>query len=107
MGSTHWLDSIAQELWSDLHERVVPTMKEQYRGDVPLGTVKMSMDEQLNLFMNYQPQELEAIRQQVGDEEFSNYVNQMGMLMKKRLGPFANIVRQTIFPDNTVEQENI
>lgn len=99
MGRTHWLDEIAQEIWEDLHGRTVPTMKERIKGDVPLGTIKMNEQEQLHLFMNYEPQELEAIRQQVGDEEFNTYINEMGRLMNKHLGPFANVVRQTMFPE--------
>lgn len=86
----HWLDTVAQELWDELHDGA-QDVKDALSGDVPLGTVSMTEQEQLSKYMTMQPQELDALRQTVGDEQFQGYTTAMDALATKHLGPLKQL----------------
>lgn len=90
MRKTHWLDQIAQELWQEIHADE-QHQKEALRGDVPLGTVSSTPEEQLSDYLSKTPEDLEALRQTVGDQEFGEYKAAMTKLMGEKLGPFASL----------------
>jgi succinate dehydrogenase/fumarate reductase flavoprotein subunit len=87
----HWLDATAQELWEEMHGEV-QELKGALAGDTPLGTVEQYPEEQLSDFVSMSRDEHEALRQQVGDEEYSTYVQEMQALMVKKFGPMAEFV---------------
>ena len=41
--------------------------------------------------MSMTPEDLGAIAEQVGPEEFNNYMEEMSKLMQEKLGPFAEL----------------
>lgn len=86
----HWLDAIGQELWEELNSGAEEA-KAALAGDVPLGTIQALPEEQLAQFMSMTPEDLGAIAEQVGPEEFNNYMEEMSKLMQEKLGPFAEL----------------
>ena len=88
----HWIDSIGQELWDEVHSDV-EVGRQEIKGEVPLGTVSLLPEEQLTRFLESTPEQLEQIEQQVGPEEFQEYMNSMQNLMDKKLGPLAKLFK--------------
>lgn len=88
---THWLDEVAQGLWEELHV-MADEASSTLRGDVPLGTVSQTPEEQVSTFMSMTPEQHMALRQQIGDEEYAAYTDAMLENMAEQIGPLAPYV---------------
>lgn len=88
---THWLDEIAQGLWEELH-LMADDASQALRGDVPLGTVSQSPEEQVATFVSMSPEQHMALRQQIGDEEYADYASNMMDSLAEQVGPLAPYV---------------
>ena len=88
----HWIDQVGQELWDEIHSDV-QIGKQELSDEVPLGTVSLLPEEQLTRFMEMTPEQLGQLQQQVGPEEFQEYMNSMQDLMNRKLGPLAKLFK--------------
>lgn len=90
---THWLDEVAQELHEELRSSL-NFAKLELKGDVPLGTVEATEEEQLGQFLQLSPEALDELSATLGPQEVEKYVMDMTKLAHKTLGPFAPFVLQ-------------
>ena len=88
----HWLDRIGQELWSEIHSDG-ESGRIEIADEVPLGTVSLLPEEQLTRFLEMTPDQLSKLSEQVGPEEFADYMQEMDNIMVKTLGPLAKIFK--------------
>lgn len=87
----HWLDKVANELYEELGF-ASENMQAALSSDVPLGTIESTPQEQLSNFVDMNAQEHAALRGEIGDEQYMEYVEAMKETLRDQFGPLADFV---------------
>lgn len=84
----HWIDVLGDEIARDLNA-LAREAGAALRGVTPIGTRKVSREEQFQAFIKMPPQMREVMRQQMGEDAWADYEIAQAEFAFKKIGPAA------------------